>query len=486
MRTIALFLLSLLFVFSVHATDVSIRTLNIDGKTAYVLDAGAFPNENNALQLKFKLSAMFKQPISIDYDKNTHLHIVKIGPLSDLTEAEAIRQRLKDEDGVTLRTPSSLPVRQPTAPEEAQTTNSEESYETDSEENYATNSEEIEPTETKQQQTIPVSGKKLWNLRNADIRAVIAEVSRVTRKNFVIDPRVQGKISIVSSSPMSDKELYQVFLSILQVSGFAAIPAGDIIKIIPNIDAKIITTEMGSQIRPPLRGDEMLVEVIPVRYVPADQLVPVLRPLMPQWSSVSAYAPSNMIILSGRASNIRQLARIIKEVDTSNANGIDMVLLKHALAMDVANTLKDLIKTQPGAGNHTQVMLAADDRSNAILVSGTRTDRIRMRILINKLDYQNPNGSNSNTQVVYLNYLRAEDLVPILAGIAQANFSGNVGTTIGTITRPELDSTNPASNLVNSSSGSNSSSGNPSSYAAPVAAVNSTATPNTTGATTQN
>lgn len=469
MRTIALFLLSLLYVFSVHATDVSIKTLIVDGKTAYVLDAGAFPNENSALQLKFKLSAMFKQPISIDYDNTTHLHIVKIGPLAELKEAELIQQQLRDEDGISIRKPPVM------APKIAQ-------QETAQQQDMKAEDEVIQPEE--QAQTIPDS-KKLWNLRNADIRAVIGEVSRVTHKNFVIDPRVQGKISIVSGSPMSDKELYQVFLSMLQVSGYAAIPSGEIIKIIPNIDAKTVTTDMLSQLRSP-QGDEMLVEVIPVKYVPADQLVPVLRPLMPQWSSVSAYAPSNMIILSGRASNIRQLARIIKEVDTSTANGIDMVPLRHALAMDVANTLKDLIKTQPGGGNHTQLMLAADDRSNSILVSGTRTDRIRLRILINKLDYQSPNGSNSNTQVVYLNYLRAEDLVPILAGIAQANFSGNVGTTIGTITRPELDSTNPASNLVNSSSASsNSSSGSSSSYA-PAASTNPAVTPNTTGASTQN
>ena len=86
--------------------------------------------------------------------------------------------------------------------------------------------------------------KKLWNLRNADIRAVIAEVSRVTGKNFVIDPRVQGKISIISSTPLSDKELYQVFLSVLQVSGYAAVPSSGIIKIVPNIDAKTMSPDL--------------------------------------------------------------------------------------------------------------------------------------------------------------------------------------------------------------------------------------------------
>ncbi len=318
--------------------------------------------------------------------------------------------------------------------------------------------------------------KKLWNLNNADIRAVIAEVSRVTGKNFVIDPRVQGKISIVSGTAMTDKALYQVFQSVLQVSGYAAIPSGDIIKIIPNIDAKTQSPDFLNQLRSPPRGDDMMVATIPVNYVPADQLVPVLRPLMPQWSSVSSYTPANMLILSGRASNIKQISTIIKQVDRSSVNAIDIIPLKHALAMDIANTLKDIVKAQPGPYS-THVSLAADDRSNAILLSGNKTERLKLRILIAKLDRQNANNNTSNTQVIYLNYMRAEDLVPILAGVAQANFSGSVGTTIGTISRPALDSTNPASNFANNSKTEASQN---------ASAINSAATPTTNGATTEN
>jgi general secretion pathway protein D len=427
------------------AADSNIKPINLDGKTAYTLDAGAFPNESNAMQLKLKLSSLFKQPISIHYLADRKLYVVTIGPINDIQQAQAIEKQLSS--GPTLDASTAKPTEPNSVP-------------------------------------LAEANKKLWNLRNADIRAVIAEVSRVTGKNFIIDPRVQGKISIVSSTPMSDKELYQVFLSVLQVSGYAALPSGAVIKIIPNIDAKTVTADGLNDLRSPPRGDDMLVEVIPVRFVPAEQLIPVLRPLMPQWSSVAAYAPSNMLILSGRANNIKRLSEIIKQVDTSTANGIDMVPLKHALAMDVAATLKDLIKVQPGMSGHTQTMIAADDRSNTILVSGSRTERLRLRLLIAKLDRQNPEGSNSNTQVVYLNYLRAEDLVPILAGIAQANFSGNVGTTIGTITRPQLDSTNPASNLANNSSGTISAASSPQMAQTPP--PNQGAAPNTSGATTQN
>ena len=328
----------------------------------------------------------------------------------------------------------------------------------------------------------PTPANKLWNLRNADVRAVITEVSRITGKNFVIDPRVQGKVSIVSATPMSNHELYQVFLSVLQVSGYAAIPNGDIIKIVPNIDAKTLSSDTLSEMKNPPKGEDMMVAVVPVHYVSSEQLVPVLRPLMPQWSNVSAYSPSNMLILSGRANNIQSLSKIIKQVDDSSSSDIDIIHLKHALAMDIANTIKDLIKTQPNIGSRSQITIAPDDRSNAILVSGSKTDRIRLRLLILKLDMERSEGMNSTTQVIYLHYLRAEDLVPILAGIAQANFSGTVGTTIGTITRPILDSTNPASNLANSSSDSQSSSNV--SAAPPV--NSSPATSNTTSASSQN
>ncbi len=492
MRKIAFYLLTLFSLINTHAADVALKRVTVDGKPVYMLYVGAFPHENNALQLKFKLSSFIKEPITIDHPANQENYFVNIGPINDYKTAITLQRKLvvdaqtktvtKSVAKTTAKTKTTtVQPTENTSPAPAQHQNTPTIAQDNLKETAKDTVAEEAPKQTSDE-------KKLWNLKNADIRAVIGEVSRVTGKNFIIDPRVQGKISITSSTAMSDDELYQVFLSMLQISGYAAIPSGDVIKIVPNIDAKTISPDPLLSKNPP-HGDEMMVAVIPVHYVPSEQLVPVLRPLMPQWSSVSAYGPSNMLILSGRASNIKQLVRIIKQVDTSSANGLDMVHLKHALAMDVASTLKDLMKSQT-SGNHAQTMIAVDDRSNAIILSGTRTERLKLRLLINRLDRANLNGYDSNTQVVYLNYLRAEDLVPILAGIAQANFSGNVGTTIGTITRPELDSTNPASNLVtNSSSGSSSSYSSSSSTAAqtpPASANSSAAAPNTASASTQN
>ena len=457
MRSIVITFLIFICSTLTYANDINISTTTKDGNTTFFLQAGAFNLEKAAKQRQQELSKLVSEPIEIKNLSDKRLYLVQIGPISDYPTARTLQSKLSQNISTnTYKTndtqSSSLAV--------SQTANSGEHA-----------------------QTMPTDSK-LWNLRNADIRAVIAEVSRVTGKNFVIDQRVQGKISIISSTPMSNHELYQVFLSVLQVSGYAAIPSGDVIKIIPNIDAKTQSADLLNEMKNPPKGDDMMVAVVPVHYVPAEQLVPVLRPLMPQWSSVSAYGPSNMLILSGRANNIQSLANIIKQVDNSTANGIDIVPLRHSLAMDITTTIKDLVKVQPNmAGGRSQISVSADDRSNSILISGSKTDRIRLRMLILKLDKGSSAGLNSNTQVVYLNYMRAEDLVPILAGIAQANFSGNVGTTMGTITRPALDSTNPASNLVNA----NSSSQNANSSSTTTAPLNSSgATANTNSANTQN
>jgi len=414
MRNLFIYLLSFLMLSMTYASDVGIITTSLNGKPAYLVQVGAYTRQKDAEDMQKKLATSVQQTVKIDHLADKGLYLVQIGPVDDYVLATELKQKLADPSDDESNQSTTLPSTTVSIP----------------------------------QAQNPNITAKIWNLRNADIRAVIDEVSRITGKNFIIDPKVQGKISIVSATPISDKELYQVFLSVLQISGYAAIPSGHVIKIVPNMDARTLSPDSLVRMQHSGQGDEMMVQVIPIQYVPAEQLVPVLRPLMPQWSSVSAYGPSNMLILSGRANNIRQLADIIKQVDSSSASGIDIVPLEHALAMDVASTLKDLVKTQLGPNQRSQSVLAADDRSNSILVSGSKTDRIRLRLLILQLDQHNPNVNNSNTQVIYLNYLRAEDLVPILAGIAQASFSGVVGTTIGTVTRPALDSTNPAANMA--------------------------------------
>ncbi len=399
------------------------------------LQLGSFNQVANAKHLSALVHDKTSLPVHIA--KNDTLNTVTIGPFSDREKALQLKHALNDlspdahiKEFHLADSTTTKPLKLSTPPiPQAATSN--------------------------HKPPINTPNTRLWNLQQADIRSVIHEIAKETGKNFVIDPRVQGKISITSGHPIDAKALYQVFLSILQVSGFAAIPNGDVIKVVPNMDARTLG---GGALFAAANGDDMTTDVIKLHFVPAEQLVPVLRPLMPQWSSVSAYGPSNTLIISGRASNIKRLHQIIQQVDDSDANGIDVIPLHYALAMDVASTLKSLLETRTQGRNYQRqaTTIAADDKSNTILVSGSKEDRLRIRILISKIDKEDSYGSG-NTEIVYLRYLRAQDLVPILSGIAKANFSGTVGMTIGTITQPHLDTSLP-SNTDNNTTDSDSSS----------------------------
>ncbi len=258
------------------------------------------------------------------------------------------------------------------------------------------------------------------NLKDADIGALISTVAEVAHKNFIVDPRVKGKVTVISSRPMNSDEVYQVFLSILKVHGFAAVPSGEVIKIIPDVNAKqedIPTTTD----RNPGEGDEMVTRVIQVDNVSATQLVPILRPLVPQQGHLAAYPQTNVLIISDRASNVERLVSIIRRIDKASDNDIEVIPLVHASATEVVRVLTALTRSTtagkvPGAGGEQQV-LVADERTNSVLLGGDRSDRLRLRALISHLD--TPQETGGNTDVVYLRYAEAKDVVKVLMGVGK-------------------------------------------------------------------
>lgn len=269
---------------------------------------------------------------------------------------------------------------------------------------------------------------RLWNLQDADILSVINEVSQETGKNFVVDPRVTGKISLVSSKPLRKSEVYNVFLSVLELLGYSAIPSGNVIKIVPNMESGEMATRVASR-QAPGQGDEVVVRVIPLKNITATQLIPVLRPLMPQWSNISAYTPGNVLILLGRAENLKRIAQIIQDVDQASDNSIQMIPLRQASAVQVAQVLNNLQAASRAAGETASVSIAVDDRSNSILLSGPKSLRLRMRLLIAQLDEPAATAAG-NTEVIYLRYLQAKDFAPLLGKIAQ-NILGKGGSDSG-------------------------------------------------------
>ena len=288
---------------------------------------------------------------------------------------------------------------------------------------------------------------QLWNLENADIRAVINQVADITGKNFIVDPDVRGEVTVVSAKPLTTDEVYPVFLSILQVLGYAAIPAADgMVKIVQENSglqmSALLDDEPGGSL-----GDELAVQVIELQYVASEQLVPILRPLVASHGYISNYAPANSLIISGRVSTIKHIASIVSRVDTFNDNDyeIEVIPIENAYAPDLLQTIQSLLDARSDRNEFNQIYLAADEASNTLLMSGNVEKRLTIRVLITQLDNRSPTGLTRETQVIRLKYLNANEAVPILASVARANF-GSVGTTLGQ--SPSLPTNRPGFNTT--------------------------------------
>ncbi|MBX2886969.1 MAG: type II secretion system secretin GspD [Granulosicoccus sp.] len=261
------------------------------------------------------------------------------------------------------------------------------------------------------------------NLKNADIHSLIQTVSRQSGRNFVVDPRVKARVTVISSTSLNADELYETFLSVLQVHGYAAVPSGDLTKIVPEVNAK--QGPVPAYDENASASDQLVTQVIKVQNVPAAQLVPILRPLVPQQGHLAAYAATNTLIVTDRSSNIGRLIAIIQGIDRPDNDEVEVVRLSHASASEIIRILQS-VQSRAGQidGTPGSVRFAADERTNSILLSGDQAGRTRMRGLIGNLD--TPVESGGNTRVVYLRYANATDLLAILTGVSEGQ--AKVGT----------------------------------------------------------
>ena len=267
------------------------------------------------------------------------------------------------------------------------------------------------------------------NFVNADIEGVIRAVSEFTGRNFLLDPRVKGTVNIVSARPMSRSMVYQVFLSALRLQGFAALEDRGIVKIVPESDARL---HGGAALAPGERArtgaDQIQTQVFTLKYESATQLVPILRPMVSPSNPITAYQASNALVITDYASNLQRIERIIESIDQPSGNDPVILPLKHASALDVAQTLNRLLSDTPAQGapalEATQrVTVVADARSNSIIVRSDNPSRItRLRGLVASLD--SPTSAAGNIHVVYMKNAEAvkvaETLRAIYAGSAAA------------------------------------------------------------------
>jgi general secretion pathway protein D len=250
------------------------------------------------------------------------------------------------------------------------------------------------------------------NFKDADITQIVQAVAAATGKSFILDPRVRAQVTMYSSAPMSPPAFYQAFLSILEVYGFIAVPAGNNIeKIVPDADARYHPSiDLPSQVSS--TSDEIVTQVIAVKNVSAAELVPILRPMIPQYGHLAAYPPSNILIISDRASNVHRMMAIIQRIDQIGNQDVDVMPLQNASASDVVQTVNSLYEGGANMQEGRALKVVADERSNSILISGDPAQRLRIRALVAELD--TPLQSGGNTRVIYLHYADASKLAPKL------------------------------------------------------------------------
>src|SRR5688572_22887261 len=247
------------------------------------------------------------------------------------------------------------------------------------------------------------------NFRDVEIGQVIEAVAQVTGKTIIPDGRVRTNVTMLSQTPMTPAAFYEAFLALLSVHQYVALESGGIVRILPDANARQMPNiDLPDRVNG--ESDELITQVIAVENVNAAQLVPVLRPLMPQAAHLAAYPAGNILILSDRAANVNRVMRIIRRIDQQGDNEVDIIGLQHASASEVVRVVNTFFAQQAAAegGGASPTRVIADDRSNSVLIGGDRTARLRIKALVAHLD--TPLESGGDTQVIYLQFADAEKL----------------------------------------------------------------------------
>lgn len=249
------------------------------------------------------------------------------------------------------------------------------------------------------------------NFKDVEISNVIEAVAKVTGQNFIIDPRVRGRVTLIAPQPMSGDALYQTLLAILNVHGFVAVPSGEVIKIIP---ANLARDQL-PYARPQDQGEAWVTQVIKVEHVEANKLVAILRPLVAREGHLVAMADSNRLIVTDTVDGLARIKAILQQVDVNTHAEFEVIRPQYAPAEELVKTL-NAVQGNAVAQSPIGVRISFDERSNRIILSGDKNARLAMRALIAELDV--PISQDGHVQVVYLQYAKAADLVPLLQQLA--------------------------------------------------------------------
>ncbi len=255
------------------------------------------------------------------------------------------------------------------------------------------------------------------DFNNVDINVFIKFISELTSRNFVVDQRVRGKVTIISPSKISVKEAYKVFESVLEVHGFTTIKAGEVTKIVPSPDArsKNIETRLKEEAASP--EDRVVTQLIPLKYASPSEIKKLFAPLVSKSSVILDYPPTNMLIITDVYSNIKRLLRILTAIDVAGmGQELSVIPLEYADATKFVKILDSVFQEKRKSraqSTFSDTKFVADERTNTIIVMASEVETSRIKRLINMLDRETPRGKE-RIHVYYLENANAEDLAKVL------------------------------------------------------------------------
>ena len=274
------------------------------------------------------------------------------------------------------------------------------------------------------------------NFVNADIDGVARAMGAILKQQFVVDPRVKGTMTLYSDAPLSPREAYLNFLAALRGLGFTVVEVGGLYKIVPEADAKLQTGTVSIGERTTRGGDQVITQVFRLNYENANNLVPVLRPLISPNNTINANPGNNTLVITDYADNLQRIGKIIAAMDTPSSGDVEVIPLRHAVAADIATLVQRLTDSggSPAlaggpAGSANAASILVDARSNSLLVRAPNPARMAsIRALVDKLDQPVPSaGAAGNVWVVYLKNADAVKLATVL----RAAYSGGSGGASG-------------------------------------------------------
>lgn len=257
------------------------------------------------------------------------------------------------------------------------------------------------------------------NFVDTELGEFINSVSRITGTTFIVDPRVQGKVTVRTVDRHDADAIYDIFLAQLRAQGFAAVdlPNGSV-KIVPDQAARLEPVPVESAGKKSEGSDGVATRVFNVRNAASEQMLGILKPLIdPRVGVITPYPAANLLVVTDWRSNLERIDSLLRQLDQVSDEPLQVIPLKHASAADTAGLVTRLLAREQG-GDAAQVV--ADPRSNALLVRGSADSRERVRALLAQLDRPGDNLRSSNTQVMYLRHANAAEVVKVLRGLSQA------------------------------------------------------------------